>query len=68
MSEAFSLERGVRQGSPLLGSFVVAIEFLAQQTRCPVLIKGIKIGHDCSLEVKLAQYAEYTTDSNFKGQ
>ena len=61
-SEPFLLERGVRQGCPLLGMlFVIAIEVLAQKIRHSKMIKGIEIEYNGSQEIKLSRYADDTT-------
>ena len=58
-SEQFKLERGVRQGDPLLPYlFVVAIEILAISLRSNEHIEGIKIDND---EIKTLLYADDMT-------
>ena len=58
-SDFFSLQRGVRQGCPLLGLlFVLAVEPLANQVRTNDSIKGVKNGNKVS---KLTLYADDTT-------
>ena len=49
----------MRQGCPLSGTFIIAIELLAQSIRRSKEIKGIVI--DKHNEVKLSPYADDTT-------
>ena len=58
-SDFFNLERGVRQGCPLLGTlFVLGIEILALAIKKNPQIEGIRLG---AQEIKITQYADDTT-------
>ena len=59
MSDCFKIERGVRQGCPLSPYlFVLSVDVLANAIRRDPSIKGISISQN---EIKLSQYADYTT-------
>ena len=59
MSDCLKSERGVRQGCPLSPYlFVLSVEVLANAIRRDPSIKGISISQN---EIKLSQYADYTT-------
>ena len=58
-SDFFNLERGVRQGCPLSGTFfVLGIEILALAIKKNPKIEGIKVGAG---EIRITQYADDTT-------
>ena len=58
-SDFFLLERGVRQGCPLLGLlFVIGIELLSNAIQKDPTIKGIQVGQK---EIKITQCADNTT-------
>ena len=58
-STFFSLQRGVRQGCPLLGIlFVLGIELFARALKNKSSVKGIEVNNH---EIKIAQYADDTT-------
>lgn len=55
----YPMERGVRQGHPLLPFlFVLHVEILATQIRNDENIKGLSVGGN---ETKLLQYADNTS-------
>ena len=55
----FNLQRGVRQGCPLLGLlFVIGLEILTQSIKDDAQIKGILVKDK---EIKMCQYADDTT-------
>ena len=58
-SPFFNLHRGVRKGCPLSGMlFTLAVEILSCVIRTEKLIRGIQVK---GKELKLTQYADYTT-------
>ena len=62
LSESFNLNRGIRQGCPLSALlFITAVEMLSVGIKQNQEIKGINIGNENDLEIKVVQLAEDTT-------
>ena len=59
---SFNINRGIRQGCPLSALlFIIAVEMLSVNTKQNKEIKGIEIGNENDLEIKVVQLADDTT-------
>ena len=62
LSESFNINRGIRQGCPLSALlFIIAVEMLSVNIKQNKEIKGIEIGNENDLEIKVVQLADDTT-------